>query len=130
MFSIPESFDIFFEFFHLVFTVYISFILSRFLLKNEAGLNCTSYNPSSFLYMNLNFFPLFIRVKYILPKKMLQNIFLRNLSFFAWGKAIFCSFIYYVMSNFVETKNVFGYTFNNNTVASTSFSLNSSSNSP
>ena len=113
MFSIPESFDIFFEFFHLVFTVYISFILSRFLLKNEAGLNCTSYNPSSFLYMNLNFFPLFIRVRYILPKKMLQNIFLRNLyhflrnlSFFAWGKAIFCSFIYYVMSNFVEYKIV------------------------
>lgn len=137
MFSIPESFDIFFEFFHLVFTVYISFILSRFLLKNEAGLNCTSYNPYSFLYMNLNFFPLFIRVKYILPKKMLQNIFLRNLyhflrnlSFFTRGKAIFRAFIYYVMSNFVETKNVFGYTFNNNTVASTSFSLNSSSNSP
>lgn len=130
MFSIPKSFDIFFEFSHLVFTVYISFILSRFLLKNEAGLNCTSYNPSSFLYMNLNFFPLFIRVKYILPKKMLQNIFLRNLSFFAWGKAIFCSFIYYVMSNFVEYKNSFGYTFSNNAVASTSFSLNSSSNSP
>lgn len=106
MFSIPKSFDIFFEFSHLVFTVYISFILSRFLLKNEAGLNCTSYNPSSFLYMNLNFFPLFIRVRYILPKKMLQNIFLRNLSFFAWGKAIFCSFIYYVMSNFVEYKIV------------------------
>lgn len=130
MFSIPKSFDVFFEFSHLVFTVYISFILSRFLLKNEAGLNCTSYNPSSFLYMNLNFFPLFIRVKYILPKKMLQNIFLRNLSFFAWGKAIFCSFIYYVMSNFVEYKNSFGYTFSNNAVASTSFSLNSSSNSP
>ena len=113
MFSIPKSFDIFFEFSHLVFTVYISFILSRFLLKNEAGLNCTSYNPSSFLYMNLNFFPLFIRVRYILQKKMLQNIFLRNLyhflrnlSFFAWGKAIFCSFIYYVMSNFVEYKIV------------------------
>ena len=133
-----KNVSIFIRIYFITYTISIMWnTLLKNYRKNEAGLNCTSYNPSSFLYMNLNFFPLFIRVRYILPKKMLQNIFLRNLyhflrnlSFFARGKTNFCVFIYYVMSNFVEYKNSFGYTFSNNAVASTSFSLNSSSNSP